>query len=47
MIQSAEIIRREFYHVKQLEPDLVETTVWVRGRLHTSRAKGALHFFVV
>jgi hypothetical protein len=42
MIQSAEIIKREFVHVRQLKPTLAETTVWVRGRLHTSRAKGAL-----
>jgi len=44
MIQSAEVIRRAFVHVKQLDLSLSETTVWVRGRLHTSRAKGAFLF---
>lgn len=47
MIQSAEIIRRAFIHVKQLELSLSETTVWVRGRLHTSRAKGKQCFIVL
>lgn len=47
MIQSAEIIKREFFHVKQLEPDFADTTVWVRGRLHTSRAKGKQCFIVL
>jgi len=41
MIQSAEVIRRAFVHVKQLDLNLSETAVWVRGRLHTSRPKGA------
>jgi len=47
MVQSAEVIRRAFVHVKQLDLSLSETTVWVRGRLHTSRAKGKQCFIVL
>ncbi|KDR12536.1 aspartate--tRNA ligase, cytoplasmic [Zootermopsis nevadensis] len=47
MVQSADIIKREFVHVRQLESNLAETTVWVRGRLHTSRAKGKQCFIVL
>lgn len=47
MIQSTEALSRNFVHVRDLQPSLVNTTVWVRGRLHTSRAKGKQCFFVV
>ena len=40
MLQSQEKLSRELHHVKSLINDLGETKVWVRGRLHTSRAKG-------
>ncbi|KAJ9585235.1 hypothetical protein L9F63_002998, partial [Diploptera punctata] len=47
LIQSAVVLKREFVDIKQLEPSLADTTVWVRGRLHTSRAKGKQCFAVV
>lgn len=40
MMQSQEKVSRQLQHVKTLEQDLGEEKVWVRGRLHTSRAKG-------
>ncbi|GIY16942.1 hypothetical protein CDAR_425042 [Caerostris darwini] len=47
MIQSQEKIIRNLVPVKSLEKDLEEEKVWVRGRLHTSRAKGKQCFFVL
>ena len=43
LIQSAVVIKRDFVDVKQLEPSLADSTVWIRGRLHTSRAKGIIY----
>lgn len=43
MIQSNgddELRARQFVDVRDLGQDKADTTVWVRGRLHTSRAKG-------
>lgn len=41
MIQSKETHNdRKFTHVQQLNPQLANKIVWLRGRLHTSRAKG-------
>lgn len=41
MIQSKEAYKeRNFIHVKELNKKLENQTVWLRGRLHTSRAKG-------
>ena len=31
---------RKFTDIKNLNPNLEDKTVWIRGRLHTSRAKG-------
>ncbi|XP_067002970.2 aspartate--tRNA ligase, cytoplasmic isoform X1 [Anabrus simplex] len=47
MIQSGDKISREFTHVKDLTKVLADQTVWIRGRLHTSRAKGKQCFAVI
>ncbi|CAG2065420.1 unnamed protein product, partial [Timema podura] len=47
MIQSEEKLSRTFVDVKDLSEELAEQKVWVRGRLHTSRAKGKQCFVVV
>ncbi|GBO38753.1 Aspartate--tRNA ligase, cytoplasmic, partial [Araneus ventricosus] len=47
MIQSREKVPRTLVPVSSLEKDLGEEKVWIRGRLHTSRAKGKQCFFVV
>lgn len=42
MIQSSknDVPRRVFVDVKNLTTALAKNSVWIRGRLHTSRAKG-------
>lgn len=41
MIQSKEKFEdRKFTAIKNLNKDLENQIVWIRGRLHTSRAKG-------
>ncbi|XP_070175500.1 aspartate--tRNA ligase, cytoplasmic-like isoform X2 [Littorina saxatilis] len=45
--QSQEKIERKIYKVCELTPDLADKKVWVRARLHTSRAKGKQCFFVL
>ncbi|KAL2743887.1 hypothetical protein V1477_007763 [Vespula maculifrons] len=48
MIQSKEAYKeRNFIHVKELNKKLENQTVWLRGRLHTSRAKGKQCFIVL
>lgn len=47
MLQSQEKISRQLLPVKSLDHDFGDTKVWVRGRLHTSRAKGKQCFFVL
>ncbi|XP_055945919.1 aspartate--tRNA ligase, cytoplasmic-like [Argiope bruennichi] len=47
MIQSHEKVPRKLIPVSSLEKDLGEEKIWIRGRLHTSRAKGKQCFFVV
>ncbi|XP_015110971.1 aspartate--tRNA ligase, cytoplasmic isoform X1 [Diachasma alloeum] len=48
LIRSSEIHEdRKFVDVKDLEPRIKEQTVWLRGRLHTSRAKGKQCFIVI
>nr|CAD7457865.1 unnamed protein product [Timema tahoe] len=47
MIQSEEKLSRTFVDVKDLSEELAEQKVWVRGRLHTSRAKGKQCFVVL
>uniref|UniRef100_T1JFZ4 Aspartate--tRNA ligase, cytoplasmic n=1 Tax=Strigamia maritima TaxID=126957 RepID=T1JFZ4_STRMM len=46
MMQSKEKIDRYLSKVKDLTPATVDK-IWVRGRLHTSRAKGKQCFFVL
>ena len=38
--QSQEKVQRKIYKICELTPDLADKKVWVRARLHTSRAKG-------
>lgn len=42
MIQSSKdvVLDRVFVDVKNLMTALADNSVWIRGRLHTSRAKG-------
>ncbi|XP_044000946.1 aspartate--tRNA ligase, cytoplasmic isoform X1 [Aphidius gifuensis] len=48
MIQSTEKHQdRKFVDVKSLDEKLQDVTVWLRGRLHTSRAKGKQCFIVL
>jgi len=47
MLQSREKIDRNLTKVKDLLPAFNEKKLWVRGRLHTSRAKGKQCFFVL
>lgn len=47
MMQSKEKLDRVLRKVKELVPALKETKLWVRGRLHNSRAKGKQCFFVL
>jgi aspartyl-tRNA synthetase len=47
MIQSTEKPDRLLIAVKNLDKSMAEQRVWIRGRLHTSRAKGKQCFFVL
>ncbi|EFN75459.1 Aspartyl-tRNA synthetase, cytoplasmic [Harpegnathos saltator] len=48
MIQSKEKFEdRKFKAIKDLNKELEDQTVWLRGRLHTSRAKGKRCFIVL
>jgi aspartyl-tRNA synthetase len=47
MIQSIEKPDRLLIAVKSLDKSMAEQRVWIRGRLHTSRAKGKQCFFVL
>ncbi|XP_043930897.1 aspartate--tRNA ligase, cytoplasmic [Protopterus annectens] len=47
MIQSQEHIERVMVRVNDLTKEKAEQTVWVRGRVHTSRAKGKQCFLVL
>ncbi|KAK3106244.1 hypothetical protein FSP39_015912 [Pinctada imbricata] len=47
LIQSAEVIDREYLDVKDLGASVADKKVWVRARLQTSRAKGKQCFFVL
>lgn len=38
---------RKFVNVKDLNLKLTDESVWIRGRLHTSRAKGKQCFIVI
>jgi len=47
IVQSTEKKNIVFTNVEDLTPDLHEKEVWIRGRLHTSRAKGKTAFAVI
>lgn len=47
LIMSEKQVDRDFAPISQLNMDYVEKAVWVRGRLHTSRAKGKQCFVVI
>lgn len=47
MIQSKEKFEdRKFMAIKNLNQNLKNQMVWLRGRLHTSRAKGKQCYFI-
>uniref|UniRef100_A0A8D9FH36 Aspartate--tRNA ligase, cytoplasmic n=1 Tax=Cacopsylla melanoneura TaxID=428564 RepID=A0A8D9FH36_9HEMI len=47
LIMSEKHIDRDFAPVRQLNTSYVDQAIWVRGRLHTSRAKGKQCFVVI
>ncbi|XP_059472136.1 aspartate--tRNA ligase, cytoplasmic isoform X2 [Neocloeon triangulifer] len=47
LIQSTERPTQEYVHVRDLQSTLAGSIVWVRARLHTSRAKGKQCFAVL
>lgn len=48
MIQSKEQFKdRKFIAIKNLNKSLENQTIWLRGRLHTSRAKGKVTITIV
>lgn len=47
LIRSEKVVERDFAPIRQLNKDFVDKAVWVRGRLHTSRAKGKQCFVVI
>ena len=47
LVQSNQSTGREFIHASQLDASLIGKEVWVRGRIHNTRAKGNNCFIVV
>ncbi|CAF4568794.1 unnamed protein product [Rotaria socialis] len=47
LIQSKEKIDRELVSVRDINEKLAKQTIWVRGRIHTSRGKGKQCFLVI
>ena len=47
LIQSKEKLDRKLYAVRDINETLAKQTIWVRGRLHTSRGKGKQCFAVI
>ncbi|XP_046421718.1 aspartate--tRNA ligase, cytoplasmic [Neodiprion fabricii] len=48
MIQSVDKHKdRKFTHVQDLNPNIAGQIIWLRGRLHTSRAKGKQCFLIL
>ena len=45
LMQSGEKIDRELINVKEINLSRTDDKIWVRGRLHTSRAKGMCALF--
>ena len=47
LIQSKEKVDRQLISVREINESLAKQTIWLRGRLHTSRGKGKQCFFVI
>ncbi|GAB6032101.1 Aspartate--tRNA ligase, cytoplasmic [Chamberlinius hualienensis] len=47
MLQSKDRVDRQLTAVKDINSSLNDKTIWIRGRLHTSRGKGKQCFFVI
>ncbi|XP_074652089.1 aspartate--tRNA ligase, cytoplasmic-like [Tubulanus polymorphus] len=47
MIQSQNKVNRALVAIKDINTDLKDKKIWLRGRLHTSRSKGKSCFFVL
>lgn len=47
MMQSQDKPKRTLHKIKDLTNNLADQKLWIRGRLHTSRAKGKQCFFVL
>ncbi|KAF6020844.1 DARS [Bugula neritina] len=47
LMRSAEKVDRVLHEVEKLDSTCADTELWLRGRLHTSRAKGKQCFFVL
>lgn len=47
MLQSQEKIDRVLAQVKSLDLSLENQKLWLRGRLHTSRAKGVIFLVIL
>ncbi len=47
MNQSQEKLERSVVRVGDIGLSVIDKTIWARGRLHTSRAKGKQCFFVL
>ncbi|CAF1458464.1 unnamed protein product [Rotaria sordida] len=47
LIQSKEKIDRQLISVRDINETLAKQTIWVRGRLHTSRDKGKQCFLII
>lgn len=47
LIQSKEKLDRQLIAVRDVNESLAKQTIWVRGRLHTSRGKGKQCFLVI
>ncbi len=47
LIQSKEKVDRQFVSVRDINETLAKQTIWLRGRLHTSRGKGKQCFLVI
>lgn len=47
VIQSVQKLDRSLVPVKSIDEPLADSSVWIRGRIHTSRSKGKQCFFVL
>lgn len=47
LIQSKEKIDRQLTSVCDIDENMAMKTIWIRGRLHTSRGKGKQSFLII